>query len=216
MRIALLGDTHLPSLMRSMDELGPEPGEALRGADLILHAGDVTVPAVLDWCEQFAPVLVAEGNNDLFHDPRMAHRQLLDIEGWRLGMAHELRPESRPMEQMLGAVFPREQIDVLIGGDTHVERLEYRDDVLLVNPGSPTLPHHLSTRLGSLAILEISRASVRAEIIALGATPGLRNPVRAQHVTVERGAVLDASLDGRPLTPAAFLAPLATRLAPPA
>ena len=25
---------------------------------MILHAGDVTVPSVLDWCEQFAPVLM--------------------------------------------------------------------------------------------------------------------------------------------------------------
>lgn len=214
MRIGLLGDTHLPSLLRSLDELGPEAADALRGVDLILHAGDVTIPAVLDWCAQFAPVVVAEGNNDLFRDPRMAQRQLLDIEGWRIGMAHELRPESRPMQQILGSVFPHDAVDILIGGDTHVERLEYRDDVLLVNPGSPTLPHHLSTRLGSLAILDVTRSRVRAEIVALGESPGLRNPVRPQHVTVSHTSVVDASLDGRPLTPSAFLVPLAARLAP--
>jgi len=213
MRIALLGDTHLPSLMRTLDELGPEPARALQGADLILHAGDVTIPAVLDWCEQFAPVLVAEGNNDLFRDPRMAARQILDIDGWRIGMAHELRPESRPMPHILASVFPTEPVDILIGGDTHVERLEYRDDVLLVNPGSPILPHHLSTRLGSLAIIEISRSNVRVDVVALGETAGLRNPTRPQHVTIQRGAVIDASLDGLPLTPAAFLVPPAARTA---
>lgn len=213
MRIALLGDTHLPSLMRTLDELGPEPSAALRGADLILHAGDVTIPAVLDWCEQFAPVLVAEGNNDLFRDSRMAARQIVDVEGWRIGMAHELRPESRPMPQILGSVFPTESIDILIGGDTHVERIEYRDDVLLVNPGSPILPHHLSTRLGSLAVLELSRSQVRVEILSLGETPGLRNPTRPQHVVIERGAVVEASLDGIPLDSAAFLAPPSSRTA---
>ncbi|HKS92772.1 MAG TPA: YfcE family phosphodiesterase [Tepidiformaceae bacterium] len=214
MRIVLLGDTHLPSLMRSLDELGPEPADALRGADLILHAGDVTIPAVLDWCGQFAPVLVAEGNNDLFRDPRMAARQIIDVDGWRIGMAHELRPESRPMPHILATVFPTEPIDILIGGDTHVERLEYRDDVLLVNPGSPILPHHLSTRLGSLAVLDVSRSKVRVEVLALGETPGLRNPTRPQHVTIERGAVLDASLDGLPLDCAAFLAPPSERPGP--
>lgn len=215
MRIAVLADTHLPSLMRTLDELGPQAAEALSGADLILHGGDVTVPAVLDWCGQFADVLVAEGNNDLFRDPRMAPRQHLDVEGWRLGMAHELRPESRPMDQILAGVFPGEAIDILIGGDTHVERLEYRDDVLLVNPGSPILPHHLSTRLGSIAILDISRAAVRAEIVALGDTDGAPNPTRPQHVTIERGVVLEASLDGRPLEPAAFLLPPALRRSTP-
>jgi putative phosphoesterase len=214
MRIALIADTHLPSLTRSLDELGPAVANALTGADLILHAGDVTVPAVLDWCEQFAPVLVAEGNNDLFSDPRMARRQLLDIDGWRIGMAHELRPESRPMDQILPSVFPGELIDILIGGDTHVERLEFRDNVLLINPGSPILPYHLSTRLGAIGILEISASTVRAEIVALGHTPGAPNPTRPQHVTIERGAVIDASLDGLPLAPAAFLVPPATRLAP--
>lgn len=215
MRIAILADTHLPSLMRSLDELGPQAAHALTGVDLILHGGDVTIPAVLDWCNQFADVLVAEGNNDLFSDPRMRPRQLLDVEGWRIGMAHELRPESRPMDQILPTVFPGEQVDILIGGDTHVERLEYRDDVLLINPGSPILPHHLSTRLGSIALLDISRSTVHAEIIALGETPGARNPAHPQHVAIQRGAVLDASLDGIPISPATFLLPPASRHAAP-
>jgi hypothetical protein len=143
----------------------------------------------------------------------MAHRQLLDVDGWRIGMAHELRPESRPMNEILPVVFPGEKIDILIGGDTHVERLEYRDNVLLINPGSPILPHHLGTRLGAMAILEISGSTVRAEIIALGDTPGLPNPTRPQHVTIERGKVVDASLDGLPLTPAAFGMPPGLRRA---
>ena len=86
MRIALIADTHLPSVIRQLDELGPEIGEFLATVDLILHAGDVTAPGVLDWCEQYAPTRVARGNNDLFEDPRMASRQILDVEGWRIAM----------------------------------------------------------------------------------------------------------------------------------
>jgi putative phosphoesterase len=175
-RIGLITDTHLPSLVRSLDELGPQTAAALRGIDLLLHAGDVTAPSVLDWCSQFGDVLVAEGNNDLFHDPRMAKRQFLDIEGWRLGMAHELRPESRPIGQIIDSALDGELVDVLIGGDTHVERLEFRENVLLVNSGSPILPHHLSTRLGTIGILEISRDRIHAEIVVLGHSEGARNP----------------------------------------
>jgi putative phosphoesterase len=177
-RIGLIADTHLPSLVRHLDELGPQTAAALRGVDLILHAGDVAAPSVLDWCSQFADVLVAEGNNDLFIDHRMAERQFLDIEGWRIGMAHELRPESRPIAEILHSALGGELVDVLIGGDTHVERLEYREGVLLVNPGSPILPHHLSTRLGTIGILDITRERIQSEIVVLGHSEGLPNPCR--------------------------------------
>jgi putative phosphoesterase len=183
-RIGLIADTHLPSLVRSLDELGPQIVDVLRSVDLILHAGDVTAPSVLEWCAQFAPLLIAEGNNDLFDDARMAKKQMLDIHGWRIGMAHELRPESRPIEQILHSSLDGERVDILIGGDTHVERLEFRDDVLLINSGSPILPHHLSTRLGTLGILEVSPARVRAEIVVLGHTEGARNPAKAMQLEV--------------------------------
>lgn len=194
MRIGVLADTHLPSLVRSLDELGPEVAAALRDIDLLLHAGDVTAPSVLDWCQQFADVLVAEGNNDLFVDPRMAERQILDVEGWRIGMVHELRPESRPIAALLQSGLGGEQVDILIGGDTHVERLEFRDDVILLNPGSPILPHHLSTRLGTVAILDVTRERVRADIIVLGDTPGAPNP--CQHSHLEVAAALRERLHG--------------------
>ena len=48
MRIGLISDTHLPSLMRHLDELGPQIGEFLSDVDLILHGGDVVAAAALD------------------------------------------------------------------------------------------------------------------------------------------------------------------------
>ena len=97
MRVGVIADTHLPSLIRSMDELSSDTGEFLTTVELILHAGDVTAPSVLDWCEQFAPIYVARGNNDIFDHPSLAEGHLLEIEGWRIGLTHELRPESRPI-----------------------------------------------------------------------------------------------------------------------
>lgn len=179
MRIGLITDTHLPSLVRSLDELGPQIGEVLSGVDLILHAGDVTAPSVIEWCAQFAPILIAEGNNDLFDDARMEKRQLLDLNGWRIGMAHELRPESRPIEHILKSSLQGERVDILIGGDTHVERLEHREGTLLINSGSPILPHHLSTRLGTLGILEVKPGRIHAEIVVLGHSEGAPNPCQA-------------------------------------
>ena len=204
-RIGLISDTHLPQLLHSLDELGPEPGEMLEGVDLILHGGDVTTPVVLDWCEQYAPVLVARGNNDIFDDPRLAESQFVDVHGFRIGMSHELRPESRPIPEILASSLDGERVDILIGGDTHVERLEFRDDVLLINPGSPSLPHHLSTRLGALGVLTLEPGQARAEIITLGPTPGQRNPSRPQHVVIRDRQVIEASLDGHAISAQEFL-----------
>lgn len=213
MRVGLISDTHLPSLIRSLDAMGPDVRDALAGAKLILHGGDVTAPSVVEWCGQLADVLVAEGNNDLFVDPRMKERQFVDIHGFRVGMAHELRPESRPLPEILQTALGGEHVDILIGGDTHVERLEFRDDVLLVNSGSPTFPHHLSTRLGSVGWLDIEPGRIRAEIVALGPTEDSPNPVKAQHVVIESGRVREASLMGVPLTARQFLQSPADRLA---
>ncbi len=205
MRIGLISDTHLPQLLHSLDQLGPEPAEALAGVDLILHGGDVTIPAVLDWCEQFAPVIAVRGNNDIFDDPRLAEHQFIEVEGFRIGMSHELRPEYRPIAEILASSLNGERVDVLIGGDTHVERLEFRDDVLLINPGSPSLPHHLTTRLGAIGYLTIEPNRLEAEIVALGPSEGARNPTRPQRVVIEHGQVVEASLDGHAIEPDEFL-----------
>jgi putative phosphoesterase len=187
MRIGLVADTHLPALHRYLDELWPEAAAFFRGVDLILHAGDVTSPAVLDWLAQFAPVLVAQGNNDGFRDPRMRPVQLLEIAGWRIGMAHNLAPERRPVAVLRERCLGGAPVDILIGGHTHLERLEQREGAVLVNPGSPTLPHHKDTRLGSVGLLELAPGRLRAAILPLGHSAGRPNPVTAMGLEVTEG-----------------------------
>jgi putative phosphoesterase len=196
MRIALISDTHLPSLIRTPDELGPHLGEFLATADLILHGGDVVRPLVLDWCEQFAPVVVATGNNDAFEDPRMKPVQFLDIEGWRIGMVHDLRREDRPVPEMLQKNFGGRELDIIIAGDTHVERLEYRDGVVVINSGSPTLPHHKETRLGTVGLLELTPERLHAEIITLGPSMDKPNPGTASHIVLEERRIIASSRNG--------------------
>ncbi len=186
MRIGLVADTHLPSVIRQLDDLGPQPRAFFETVDLILHAGDVTAPSVIDWCEQFAPTLVVEGNNDIFEHPRMCRSQLVEEAGWRIGMVHSLRPGSRPVAAILEEHLGGQRVDVLVSGDTHLEKLEMRDGVLLVNPGSPTLPHHKEYRLGTVGLLELTPDSLRAEILTLGHSDGAPNPGRPQQHTLSR------------------------------
>ncbi len=200
MRIGLLSDTHLPASISDLDQLGPQVAEVLGGVDLILHAGDVVLPAVLDWCERFAPVRCALGAHDHFEDPRCAPVQVVEHAGWRLGVTHDVEavpPSVRSVAQLQATVYGRTDLDILVAGDSHYERLEYRDGTLLIDPGSPVFPHHQRTRLGSMALIELTRDSVHAEIVTLGETPGAPNPTTPATITFERGRVLGGTIDGR-------------------
>jgi uncharacterized protein len=183
--------------MRSLDELGPQLAEFLRSVDLILHSGDVVTPSILDWCEQFAPLMAARGNHDVFDDPRIERVQVLDIEGLRIVTAHDLRPEDRPIEMILERDFKGMHPDIVVGGDTHVDRLEYRDGIVLMNSGSPNLPHHKETRLGTVGLLEVLPGGrVHAEVIVLGHTEGAPNPGTPRHMEVFDRRLIAASFNG--------------------
>lgn len=177
MRLGLVTDTHLPALIRQLDELGPQCADFLHTVDLILHAGDVTAPMILDWLEQFAPVVAARGNNDAFIDPRLQPIQFLEVEGWRIAMAHSLAPETRPLDAIREQHFSR-PVDIMIAGHTHFERIRHGHGMLLINSGSPILPHHKETRLGTAGLLELTPESLHAEVVVLGETPGRPNPGR--------------------------------------
>ena len=106
------------------------------------------------------------------------------------------------MEALLGSsALGGEQVDVLVAGDTHVDRLEFRSDVLFVNPGSPILPHQKETRLGTVGLLELAPGRVHAEIVTLGETPSARNPGTPRHLEIEAGRVRRASLRGSAVLP---------------
>ena len=185
MRIGILSDTHLPNLIRHLDELGPEPAAFFSTVDLILHGGDLTSPMVLDWLEQFAPVLCTIGNNDPISDARCKEVEILDVHGWRIGMVHSLKRGFRPIAE-LQTLFPT-RVDIMIAGDTHQERLEVREGVVVLNSGSPTFPQHKDLRLGTVGLLELTPDRLHAEIIVLGHTPGKPNPGKAMALDMQNG-----------------------------
>jgi len=64
----------------------------------------------------------------------------------------------------------------MVSGHTHFEHLEYREGALVMNSGSPSMPHNYSTRLGTAGLLELSPGELKASIIRLGESEGRRNP----------------------------------------
>ncbi len=133
-RIVVLADTHAPRRWRSCPA---EVAKHLRTADLILHAGDVCTPEVLDELARYAPVRAVCGNND---GPEViawgAPESLeFEVDGFRLAMVHDSGPAKGRTARM-GRRFPT--ADLVVFGHSHIPLDETADGTRVFNPGSPS------------------------------------------------------------------------------
>jgi putative phosphoesterase len=111
--------------------------EHLRGADLILHAGDVCTASVLTELTQYAPVTAVLGNND---GPDVAawgaaETAELDLDGLRVAMIHDSGPATGRLARMRRR-FPA--AGLVVFGHSHIPLDASSDSLRIFNPGSPT------------------------------------------------------------------------------
>ena len=154
----VIADTHIPRRARAL------PGGLLSHlgcADLVLHAGDLMDPALLDELAAYAPVRGVRGNLD---PPDLDLPESLEFEfgGIRMAMIHDSgRKQGR--RRRLRRRFPDAR--VVVFGHSHIPFVEDEDGLLLLNPGSPTdkrrQPRH------TFALLCAEEGRVRVDISAL-------------------------------------------------
>ncbi len=121
MRIGLISDTH--GLLRAAAV------RALRGSDLILHAGDVGKKEILDQLQAIAPVLAVRGNVDTEPWAReLPITVIADPGGLSIYMLHNLRE--------LDLLPAAAGISLVVSGHTHQPARTERDGVTFINPGS--------------------------------------------------------------------------------
>ena len=77
------------------------------------------------------------------------------------------RPPNFTLDKWVQRFFPDERPDVIVSGDTHVERITRLHGILCVNPGSATYPHNYDTQLGTIGFLEIDAGRASARIVQL-------------------------------------------------
>jgi uncharacterized protein len=154
MRVVVLSDTHAPRRWKSCPSA---VAAQLRGADQILHAGDVCTAEVLDELSDYAPVRAVVGNNDGPDVAAWGAEPTLEFElgGLNVALIHDSGPQTGRLAR-LHRTFPSAHLVVF--GHSHIP-LDASDGRLRIfNPGSPTdrrrQPH------GTLGVLEINAGSL--------------------------------------------------------
>jgi hypothetical protein len=151
MLIGLISDTH--SLVR------PEALAALQGSELIVHAGDVGQPEVLERPREVAPTVAVRGN--------------IDTAAWAKAL-----PETEAVkagDHLIWVLHDIAQLDLdptlgfaaVVYGHSHRPSIGPRDGVLYVNPGSAG-PRRFALPV-TVGRLHVSSAGLKAEIVDLDA-----------------------------------------------
>jgi uncharacterized protein len=149
--IGVISDTH--GLLR------PEALAALRGCSQIIHAGDVGKLEILDALRAIAPVVAVRGNIDrgAAFDVLPEHA-MVEVAQHRIHVLHDIVQLDRdPAADRLSAV---------VYGHSHVPRIEHRDGILFLNPGSAG-PRRFKLPI-TVARLNVTRGGrLEAEIVEL-------------------------------------------------
>src|SRR6266851_4303670 len=119
--VGVISDTH--GLLR------PEAIDALRGSDLIIHAGDVGNPAVIDRLRAVAATFVVRGNIDKADwAASLPMTELVEVGSLVFFVLHEISQlDLDPAAAGFAAV---------VFGHSHMPSIETRQGVLFLNPGS--------------------------------------------------------------------------------
>jgi uncharacterized protein len=148
--IGVISDTH--GLLR------PQAVAALRGCSPIIHAGDIGRPEILDELRRIAPVFAVRGNVD--KGPwamQLPETEIVTVEDFWLYVLHDLNAlDLEPATAGFHAV---------ITGHSHQPKIETKDGVLYLNPGSAG-PRRFDLPV-SVGRLILSGTDLRAEIVKL-------------------------------------------------
>jgi len=148
--IGVISDTH--GLLRA------EAVETLQGSDLIVHAGDVGTPEILEALRAIAPVTAVRGNVDAGSwARRLPKTEVLEVDGVSIYVLHileelDVKPEAAGMS-------------AVVYGHSHMPKQERKNGVLYFNPGSAgPRRFHLPVSVGKLVV---GAGTVRGEIVEL-------------------------------------------------
>jgi hypothetical protein len=161
MLVAVISDTHMPRGGRALPERFVE---LIRGADLLLHAGDFVTVEVLRELERIGPPLVGvHGNVDTAELRRLLPAErVVGVEDARIAIVHDAGAAAGRLERMRRRYG--DVADALVFGHSHLPLHEQAEDGFQIfNPGSPTerrrAPDH------TMGLAEVQGSSIEFRLI---------------------------------------------------
>ena len=145
-RIDIISDTH--------GRLSHSLLASLEGADLIIHAGDITSEADWEMLQTIAPIRAVLGNNDTYYykyEPALKRLNTFEYEGLTFAVSHYRED------------LPVGAIDVGVCGHTHRARIAEQGRCLVINPGSATKPARFGDAHHGAYVRGRGRRSVRQD-----------------------------------------------------
>ncbi len=147
-KIAIISDTH--GLIRSSVR------KYLKNVDMIIHAGDLDAPVILEDLKKIAPVVAARGNMDNgAWAQRLPTFEIVEIDNVSLYVCHDIDKLDLDPEAA--------GIKVVISGHTHQPSVIKKRSVLFLNPGS--IGPRRNDYPISMAILSIKNGHADVELI---------------------------------------------------
>jgi putative phosphoesterase len=148
--IGVISDTH--GLLR------PEAASALAGVELIIHAGDIGTPEILEALTRIAPVQAVRGNTDRgAWAADLPHSRVVEVGGILIYVLHELFTlDLDPATAGFAAV---------IFGHSHSPHMERKNGVLYLNPGSAG-PRRFKLPI-TMATINLQNTSLHVDFINL-------------------------------------------------
>ena len=146
--VGVIADTH--------GFLLPAAIKALKGVDLIVHAGDIGNTEVLDNLKSIAPVYAVKGNMDMTKGLReLPETEVIEVGDALLYVIHDIhRLDIEPSKAGFSAV---------IFGHLHCPSVSEQSGVLFLNPGSAAQPRR--NYPATLALLHVSGNSIKTQIV---------------------------------------------------
>ena len=148
--VGVISDTH--GLIR------PEALRALKGADIVIHAGDIGKVEVIEMLQSISPVVAIRGNVDQGEWARpFPETEVVEIEQTLIYVLHDLKTlDLDPAKSGFGAV---------ISGHSHNPWITHHNGVMFLNPGSAG-PRRFRLPV-AVARLQINGSSIDPEIVEL-------------------------------------------------
>ncbi len=149
-KVGVVADSHVGEYL---DALPPQIFTALAGCQLILHAGDISRPWVLDELARIAPVVAVRGDHDRLDGLELPRQTIITVDGRRIGLIHGRRSYLLDLAVVVVNVLTRGRlrwraglhrsllrrlgpVDCLVYGHWHEPLITHVDGTLVFSPGA--------------------------------------------------------------------------------